>query len=135
MFSYYGSKSKIIQCYPAPVHSTIVEPFAGSARYALRYFKKKVILNDSYSVIADVWNWLIEASVDQIQLLPNLKPGDDLREFDLTDAERSLLGFMVHRGVARPGNNYNGWASKTDEIKLVKKRMQKYCACFVPMKR
>jgi len=33
MFSYYGSKSKIVDYYPPPKHKRIIEPFAGSARY------------------------------------------------------------------------------------------------------
>jgi site-specific DNA-adenine methylase len=35
MFSYYGSKSKIVKYYPCPAHDKIIEPFAGSARYSL----------------------------------------------------------------------------------------------------
>ena len=31
MFSYYGSKSKIVDYYPPPKHKKIIEPFAGSA--------------------------------------------------------------------------------------------------------
>ena len=30
MFSYYGSKSKIVGYYPKPEHNKIIEPFAGS---------------------------------------------------------------------------------------------------------
>ncbi len=42
MFSYYGSKSKIVKHYPPPEYDTIIEPFAGSARYALMYYNKNV---------------------------------------------------------------------------------------------
>ena len=30
MFSYYGSKGKIVDYYPPPKHKKIIEPFAGS---------------------------------------------------------------------------------------------------------
>ena len=30
MFSYYGSKSKIVNYYPPPKYSKIIEPFCGS---------------------------------------------------------------------------------------------------------
>jgi hypothetical protein len=46
-FSYYGSKHRIIDKYPAPVHGRIVEPFAGSAAYATRYYWLPVTLYDA----------------------------------------------------------------------------------------
>lgn len=39
MFSYYGSKSKIVDLYQPPKFDKIIEPFAGSARYSLKYSK------------------------------------------------------------------------------------------------
>ena len=36
MWSYYGSKSKIINKYPEPLYGKVIEPFAGTARYAMR---------------------------------------------------------------------------------------------------
>lgn len=44
MFSYYGSKSKIIRYYSEPKHDIIIEPFAGSAQYAFKYWDKQVTL-------------------------------------------------------------------------------------------
>lgn len=102
MFSYYGSKSKIVHLYPAPKHSLIIEPFAGSARYALKYFERDVILIDKYKVIIDVWKYLQQASEKDILGLPILKFGENLRDFDLSDLEKKFLGFNVSGGVARP---------------------------------
>ena len=51
MFSYYGSKSKVVDLYPRPKFDKIIEPFAGSARYALKYFDRDVLLVDKYEVI------------------------------------------------------------------------------------
>lgn len=42
MFSYYGSKSKIVNYYPPPKENIIIEPFAGSARYSLKYFDNPI---------------------------------------------------------------------------------------------
>lgn len=102
MFSYYGSKSKIVHLYPPPKFGTIIEPFAGSARYALRYFDRDVVLADKYSVIIDVWRYLQQASEADILGLPELKLGDTLESHTLSDAERKFLGFLVHPGVERP---------------------------------
>ena len=44
MFSYYGSKSKIIKHYPKPTTLKIREPFAGSARYSEMYWETPDII-------------------------------------------------------------------------------------------
>jgi len=72
MFSYYGSKSKIVDYYPPPKHKRIIEPFAGSARYSLKYWQNDVLLVDKYPVIIEVWNYLKNASVNDILKLPRL---------------------------------------------------------------
>lgn len=109
MFSYYGSKSRIIRYYPKPKHDLIIEPFAGSARYALEYFDKEVILIDKDINIIDVWTYLQEASVNDLLRLPILKPGNNLKDFNLSDKERKFLGFLVQRGSSHPGWTYSAW--------------------------
>ncbi len=55
-FGYYGGKWRdAIKHYPEPQHDTIVEPFAGSAGYSLRYANRKVILCEIDPVLASVW--------------------------------------------------------------------------------
>lgn len=106
MFSYYGSKSKIVQYYPQPTHDKIIEPFAGSARYSLRYFEKDILLVDKYKVIVDIWHYLQRASVKDILGLPN-QP-----EKSLSNVENYLIGYCISRGSASPKikpQNYNSW--------------------------
>lgn len=104
MWSYYGSKSKIVGCYPEPMHGTIIEPFAGSARYALRYADRKVILNDIDPCIAGIWHYLIhEATVERIQALPRLKVGERVDSIPcLSKEEAALMGFSVEIGKSGP---------------------------------
>lgn len=102
MFSYYGSKSKIVGCYPHPKHDKIIEPFAGSARYSLEYFEKDVLLVDKYKTIIKVWHYLQEASERDILTLPRLKKGDCVDDYDLPEAAKYFLGFLVARGVESP---------------------------------
>lgn len=125
MFSYYGSKGKLVKKYPSPEYDTIIEPFAGSARYALMYYNKSVILNDLYKVVADIWEYIISASIDDINNIPNLKKGDDIRDLDIPDIEKNLLGFMVNLGVPYPHNVYTTWAAKGNEILKCKNRIIK----------
>ena len=70
MFSYYGSKSKIINKYPSPKFDKIIEPFAGSARYALKWWDRDVLLVDLYLVIIEIWHYLQAASKQDIMGLP-----------------------------------------------------------------
>jgi len=126
MFSYYGGKSKVVKKYPTPTRDTIIEPFAGSARYALLYPDRNVILNDKYKVISDIWDFLIHASESDILSIPNLNEGDNLNDFNLSPVLKSLMGFMVNRGVPYPHYVYTKWPAQSNEIQRVKKRILSY---------
>lgn len=103
MFSYYGSKSKIIDLYPAPKYGKIIEPFAGSARYALKYWDRDVLLVDKYEVIVRIWKWLQQCSPQDILKLPEPKAGEKiLREKFDCDEQYFFMGFMIVQGGARP---------------------------------
>ena len=102
MFSYYGSKSKIVQYYPSPSCDKIIEPFAGSARYSLRYWEKDILLVDKYKVIVDIWHYLQRASEKDILGLPKLKKNESLDNFDLSYEEKSLMGFCIVGASATP---------------------------------
>ena len=101
MFSYYGSKSKIVHLYPPPKHGLIIEPFAGSARYALRYFDREVLLIDKYPVIVEIWKYLQQASEKDILGLPKLQKQERIPD-SLSVIEKRLLGFMVVNAAAAP---------------------------------
>jgi len=62
MFSYYGSKSKIVHLYPTPKHSKIIERFAGSARYSLLYFEKEITVIEKFDKVYKIWKYLQEAT-------------------------------------------------------------------------
>ena len=99
MFSYYGSKSKIVDYYPPPKYKKIIEPFAGSARYSLKYWQNEVLLVDKYDVVVDVWNYLKNASESDIKGLPKLDTGQTIDDYNLSDIERKFMGFMVQDGT------------------------------------
>jgi hypothetical protein len=106
MFSYYGSKSKVVHLYPKPKFDKIIEPFAGSARYSLKYFDRDVLLVDKYSVVVDIWQYLQQASEADVLGLPRPKPGEKISDYKyLSQAERYLLGFLVCAGVESPRDN------------------------------
>ena len=78
MFSYYGSKSKVIDHYPAPKFNKIIEPFAGSAAYSMNYYMKNVILIEKDAKIASLWRYLISVEPNEILNLPILTKGQSL---------------------------------------------------------
>ncbi|MCP2727329.1 hypothetical protein [Limnofasciculus baicalensis] len=84
MFYYYGRKKQIAKYYPLPLFNTIIEPFAGSAAYALssNNWKKRVILVEKDERVASIWKWLIyKATPEEIMNMPNLEVGDKTSEF------------------------------------------------------
>lgn len=119
MFSYYGSKSKIVDLYPSPKYGKIIEPFAGSARYALKYFDRDVLLVDKYEVIVKVWRYLQQATPADILRLPEPAYHESLDNYQLAEGERLLLGFLANRGNATPCtliNNYSDIAAAKKQI-------------------
>jgi len=104
MFSYYGSKSKLVNYYPKPIYKKIIEPFAGSARYSLKYWENEIVLYDKFQLIIDVWKYLQCVSKDEILALPELKKGDNINNFGLTENQKKLMKFCIVQGSAAGQN-------------------------------
>jgi hypothetical protein len=111
MFSYYGSKSKFAKLYPAPLFNTIIEPFAGAAWYSILHRSKKILLNEKYEVIYNIWNWLInDANPEIILKYKDFNLSDDIRVLDINEAHKDLIGFCINRGVSSPCNIVQKWS-------------------------
>lgn len=104
MWSYYGAKTNVVDFYPKPKYSKIVEPFAGSARYALKYFDRDVLLIDKYETVVNIWKWLQLCSANDIDSLPHhFKPGQSINDFTFDcKAAKDLMGFLIGFGMERP---------------------------------
>lgn len=111
MFNYYGSKSKIIDCYPRPKFNRIIEPFAGSARYSLKYFENDILIVDKFQTITDIWEYLKSASKRDIYSLPVLKQGDMLNEFGLSKVEIAFLQYITQHGTVG-GLKVSEWGAR-----------------------
>ena len=110
MWSYYGSKSKIVKFYPSPKYDLIIEPFAGAAWYSILYRHNNVLLNEKYDVIYDIWKWLIdEADSELILNNINFYLGQDIRNLNLSISHKYLLGFCINSGSSRPCNIVQKW--------------------------
>lgn len=111
---YYGAKWRIAPRYPAPRHTTIIEPFAGAAGYSLRYPDRDVILVEKYHVIAEIWRWLITATPNEVRAIPTVDAITDLPEW-VPDGARWLVGFNLGAQLKRPQQNLSiGLARRRD---------------------
>lgn len=109
-FGFYGGKWRDTPTnYPAPAFATVVEPFAGSAGYSVRYADRKVVLGELDPVIYGVWDYLIHASADEIRNIPDLEFGQTTADLNIPQEARWLVGFWLNRGVSRPRTSPSAW--------------------------
>jgi len=125
MFSYYGSKSKIVKMYPPPKFDKIIEPFAGSARYALRFFDRDILLVDKNPQIVRLWNFLQQCQPSDILRLPEPIYKQSIDEFNISTDEKLLLGFMVAQGIASPQKIVQQFSNIQSEKKRIAKSLFK----------
>lgn len=112
-FGFYGGKWRdALRHYPAPKHDTVVEPFAGSAGYSVRYADRKVILGEKDPIIYGVWHYLVHASTADILSLPDLEPGQTVADLPVDQEARWLIGFWLNRGASRPRTGPSAWMRK-----------------------
>lgn len=123
MFYYYGRKEKISNYYPKPKYDTIVEPFAGSAAYSMKYYDRNVILIEKDKRIASLWSYLINVSSEEILSLPLVEKGQSLNDENfnyLNENQKSVIGLFLNPGSSQPKKSpgkFCAWNEK-NRIKL-----------------
>jgi site-specific DNA-adenine methylase len=105
MIPCFGSKSNFVNHYPPPKHKKIIEPFAGSARYSLRYFDRDILLIDKYPIIIEIWHYLQNATPLDILGLPKIQKGEKVSDYSLSDIEVKFMGFLVQSSQGQPRNS------------------------------
>jgi site-specific DNA-adenine methylase len=109
LFSYYGGKWRAAPRYPAPLHSTIIEPFAGAAGYAHRYPDHNVILVERNPKVAATWRYLLRASAAEVRALPLLDPGQTVNDLNICEEARYLIGWSVNSATTAPCQSPSKW--------------------------
>lgn len=109
-FSYYGGKWRLAPQYPAPLHRSIVEPFAGSAGYSVRHYARDVTLIDANPKVAGTWAYLIAATPQEIERLPLIEPGQRVDELPVCQEARWLIGWWCAKGSEKPRQTLSAWA-------------------------
>lgn len=109
-FGYYGGKWRDApKHYPAPRFSTIVEPFAGSAGYSLRYPEWTVILCEIDPAVAEIWRYLTRVSASEILNLPDMPDDTNVDDLPIVQEAKWLIGMWLNRGVATPRKRPSRW--------------------------
>jgi hypothetical protein len=109
-FGFYGGKWRdAIKNYPAPEHATLVEPFAGSAGYSLRYPGLRVVLCELDPIIASVWQFLVQASEQEIMRIPDVPLDGSVDDLPVCQEARWLVGFWLNRAASSPRRSPSSW--------------------------
>lgn len=106
---YYGGKWRAAPRYPEPRHKTIIEPFAGAAGYACRYWWLDVVLIDIDPTIAGIWKWLINATPDDVLSVADVPEGGTTDDIDAPKAAQDLVGFWCNTGTSSPRKTKSKW--------------------------
>ena len=109
-FSFYGGKWRVTpKHYPKPTYDLIVEPFARSAGFSLRYADRRVVLCEIDPVVAAVWRYLIGVSPQEIRSIPDVPLDGSVDDLPVPQEARWLVGFWVNRGVSSPRKKPSKW--------------------------
>ena len=101
-FTFYGGKWRAAPHYPAPVFDTIIEPFAGSAGYSMRYPDRNVVLVERDPLIAMTWRYLLRVTPTEILVLPDIAPGQTVADIGVCEEAQLLIGWWCNKGSATP---------------------------------
>ena len=91
-----------------PRRGLVIEPFAGSACYSLRWEAPKVRLYDLSEDVCAVWDWLINCSEADVRAVPSsFTDSDQWRE--LPDGPRQAVFWNVKYAVTTLDRNLPEW--------------------------
>ena len=100
LWSYAGGKWRGAKHYGPPRADELIEPFAGSACYALYWEHPRVSLYDVSPDVCDVWEWVLGCSEDDVRRIPDgFERSEDWAE--LPDGPRQLVFWNVKYADAR----------------------------------
>lgn len=109
-FGYYGGKWRdALKHYPEPKYTTIVEPFAGSAGYSVRYPHYNIVLCEIDPVLAQVWTYLTKVKAREILAIPNLALDQSVDDLRVCQEAKWLVGLWLNRAVASPRKAPSKW--------------------------
>jgi len=114
-FTFYGGKWRAAPHYPAPMFDTIIEPFAGSAGYSMRYPDRDVVLVERDPLIAATWRYLLRVSPAEILALPDIRMDQTVDDLPVCEEARLLIGWWLNGGSSQPKKRPGAWMRRIVE--------------------
>lgn len=109
-FSFYGGKWRdAIKHYPNPRFKKIIEPFAGSAGFSVRYAHMNVVLYEIDPVIFSVWQYLTRVRPSEILSIPDVPYDGSVDDLKIAQEAKWLVGFWLNRGTSHPRKRPSKW--------------------------
>jgi len=110
----------------------VVEPFAGSAGYSLRYDVKRATLIEIDPVIAELWRYLITADPFRVLDLP--ADVQAIADYPcLCPAEQALIGFWFGGGSSYPKKSMSKWGREYPKSSFWKPEIRMKVAAAMPL--
>jgi len=107
-FSYYGAKWTAAKHLGPPRRNVVVEPFAGSAAYSVRWEPRVAHLFDVSEEIVTLWDWLINGSANDVERIPDAFDAiDDV--MSLPVGPSLLVRFWIAKGRAEASGTLSPW--------------------------
>lgn len=108
-FTFYGGKWRAAPFYEAPRYGTVIEPFAGSAGFSVRYPHLRVVLVERDPLVAATWRYLLRATASEILALPDIEAGQATDDLPISQEARYLIGWWLNGGSAQPKKRPGAW--------------------------
>ena len=108
-FTFFGSKWRAAPHYEAPRFDHIIEPFAGSAGYAMRYPDRKVTLVERDPLIAATWRYLLTVSPAEVLALPDIQATQSVDDLQVCPEARLLIGWWLEYACRKPKKRPGQW--------------------------
>lgn len=116
-FSFYGGKWRIAPKYPLPLYDTVIEPFAGSAGYAIRHHTRNVILVERAPKIAATWRFLMNSTPADIIRLPDVEDGQTVDDLNVCEEAKYLIGWWLNHATTAPRKSPSKWMRLRGKLK------------------
>src|SRR6476660_4512199 len=111
-FLLYGAKWTAARDYGPPRRPYVIEPFAGSAGYAVYSEPPRATLVEKDPLIVALWRWLQRVPPHEIMAIPTDIDNIDELPARFGEEARWLVGFWLNSGlVHRPRNAPAGGAT------------------------
>jgi hypothetical protein len=108
-FLRYGAKWAAARDYGPPRRPNVIEPFAGSAGYAVYWEPPRVTLVERDPLIVALWRWLQRVPPHEIMAIPTDIDSVDELPARFGEEARWLVGFWLSSGLAHPAKERSSW--------------------------